>query len=81
MKLRDLTARVREYERELAYGSETGLWGAFVGEYRDKIEDDVDLETTDIDIPDEDGDIWLEAYLKMEELEDKGEDYSIEDLF
>ena len=81
MKLRDLTEQIRVYEREMAYGSETGLWGAFWGEYRDKIEDDADMDTTDIDIPDEDGENWLAAYEKMVEIEASGEDYSIEDLF
>ena len=81
MKLRDLTEQIRVYEREMAPGSETGLWGTFWGEYREKIEDDEDLDTTDIVIPDEDGEIWLMAYQKLAEFEEAGENYSIEDLF
>ena len=81
MKLRDLVEQIRIYEDSMAYGSETSLWGAFVSEYRDKIEDYLDLDTTDVDIPDEDGDVWLAAYKQMEELEENGEDYNIEDLF
>lgn len=81
MKLRDLTEQIRVYEREMAYGSETTLWGAFWGEYRDKIEDDADMDTTDVDIPDEDGEIWLAAYAKMEEFEESEEDYNLDNLF
>lgn len=81
MKLRELTKQIKEYEGKLAYGSETSLWGAYWAEYRDKIEDGADLGTTDIDIPDADGEVWLEAYLKMERAKDASEDYSIEDLF
>jgi hypothetical protein len=81
MKLRDLTEQIRVYEREMAYGSKTILWGAYWGEYRDKIEDDADMDTTDIDIPDEDGEIWLAVYAGMKKLEELGEGYSIEDLF
>ena len=81
MKLRDLTEEIREYESEIAYGSETGLWGMFWNEYRDKIEDNVDMDTTDIDIPDADGEVWLAAYAKMRELEKTGEDYELDDLW
>lgn len=81
MKLRDLTELIRDYERKLAYGSETTLWGAFWGEYRDKIEDDMDLDTTDIDIPDNDAEVWLSAYEKMKEFEAEAVDYDLDDLF
>lgn len=81
MKLRDLTELIKEYERNLAYGSETILWGAYWAEYRDKIEDDADFDTTDIEINDTDVDVWLAAYAKMEEFEAEGDNYELDDLF
>lgn len=81
MKLRDLTEKINEFERELAYGSETVIWGPYFAEYSDKIEDDEDLETTKLDIPDADAEIWLTAYAKMQEFEESGVDYTLDSLF
>lgn len=81
MKLRDLTKTIRDYERDLAYGSETALWGEFWTEYRDKVEDDADLDTTDIDITDDEAEIWEAAYAKMVGYEKSGVDYNLDDLF
>ena len=81
MKLKELVEKVREYERELAYGSETTLWGDFWAEYRGKIGDDETLETSDLEIPQEEADMWLAAYTKMAEYENEGVSYDIEDLF
>jgi len=81
MKLRDLTELIRGYERNLAYGSETTLWGVYWAEYRDKIEDDTDYDTPDVEIDDVDADVWLAAYARMAEFEAEGDDYNLDDLF
>lgn len=77
--LRELAELVEEREGDLAYGSETGLLGVFVGAYtttQDCIE-----ERGDEQIEDDEYQAWAGAYDKMERLEAEGEDYDINDLF
>jgi hypothetical protein len=77
--LRELAELVNEREGDLAYGSETGLLGAFVDKYATT--DACIHERGEEPVSDEEYQAWADAYAKMERLEAAGEDYDINDLF
>lgn len=77
--MRELAELIREREADLAYGSETGLLGAFVHEHG-HVQDCI-YERGDEIVSDEEYQAWAEAYDRMEQLEADGEDYNIGDLF
>lgn len=71
MKLKDLTAEVRGYERSLAPGSETALWDEFWNAYRPRLQGWETLDDSDLEIPEEEADEWLSAYEELEKEETK----------
>lgn len=62
MTYRDLYSIVCEYERELAYGSETALLGYYVDDMCRQRPDDPDWRSSDDMIDDDVADYWMRAY-------------------
>jgi len=80
--LKDLALLVEEKEAFLAYGSETFLLGVFVSDY-DYLNSIINGDSAFDSNEDctEAYDVYKCAYEKMEELESKGIEYTVEYLF
>lgn len=75
--LKDLAQFVHEKEKELAYGSETCLLGAFANDYGHV----TDVLNSDSEISNDDYQLWVSAYATMVEYDTAGRDYIVGDLF
>ncbi len=82
IKISELVEFVKDQESELAYGSETCLWGEFYGEYRDFcMMSKSELEECEETVASETFDLWQDAYVKYRDLENAGVDFNVSDCF
>lgn len=67
MRLDILTDRIRDYERTLAPGSETALWGEYVEQMRDQVGVSPLRDLDDYpDVPEDEAAWWIGAYRALE---------------
>ena len=77
--IKDLAELIETRERDLAYGSETILLGAFVAQY--DCTNRLKEEKGETPVPDEEYTAWEKAYDLMEQYEAKNIEYNIDILF
>ena len=77
--IKDLAELVETRERDLAYGSETILLGAFVAQY--DCTSRLKEEKGETPIPDEEYTAWEKAYDLIKQYETDKTDYNIDMLF
>jgi hypothetical protein len=68
MTYRELREQIRDYEGELAYGSETTLWGEFYRNPAVYREEGADDENDEVD--EQEAIWWLTAYASLERYQD-----------